>query len=196
MIEIQSTLSQQLPSQKQPINRFGKGRSRSMLFFCITSISIAMVVGCPNTGFAQNVECTDLSSIRNLNPGDAAGVRVDFEATVTYVDEMREFLFAQEGQDAIFVYRPDVAKVATNQRVRIRGRLAKGDLLPIVLDPVVTVIGDSKQPTPEMVSVIGIEHDCRFLKFEFESYFLLQKCLFQFPSFRDFQLLDFHPNFQ
>jgi len=40
--------------------------------------------------------------------------------------------------------------------------------LPIVADPVVTVIRDGNRPTPEDVDVIGTEHDCRFLNFEFE----------------------------
>ena len=134
---------------------------------------MAIVLGCPNVGVAgDNTYDTyrSLRSIRALNPSDAPGVAVDFEATVTFVDGMREFLFVQNGQDAIFVFRPDFANtnVRPNQQVRVRGRLAKGDLLPIVADPLVTVIGDGNPPTPEDVAVIGLEHDCRYLNFEFE----------------------------
>ena len=154
----------------QPINL--KSHSR-LLALGLAIISMAIVLGCPNVGVAEdNTYDTfrSLRSIRALNPSDTPGVAVDFEATVTFVDGMREFLFVQNGQDAIFVFRPDFANtnVRPNQRVRVRGRLAKGDLLPIVADPVVTVLGDGNPPTPEDVAVIGIEHDCRYLNFEFE----------------------------
>ena len=154
----------------QPINL--KSHSR-LLALGLAIISMAIVLGCPNVGVAEdNTYDTfrSLRSIRALNPSDTPGVAVDFEATVTFVDGMREFLFVQNGQDAIFVFRPDFANtnVRPNQRVRVRGRLAKGDLLPIVADPLVTVIGDGNPPTPEDVAVIGLEHDCRYLNFEFE----------------------------
>ena len=121
-----------------------------------------------NVCVAQDVPIKDLKSIRALDPNEAAGKLVDFEATVTFVSGMHEFIFVEDQQEAIFVHRPEVAKVRAGQRVRVRGRLAKGDLLPIVAGPKVTVIGDSGLPTAEKINDIGVEHDCRYLEFEFK----------------------------
>ena len=139
-----------------------------LMLLRIASIAAVIVFGFVNTGIAQDVKLNDLKSIRALDPVDAPGAEVDFEATVTHVDGMQEFFFAQDGQEAIFVHRPNFVNIALFQRVRVRGRLAKGDLLPIVSDPMVTVLGAGEQPDAEKVDIIGTEHDCRFLKFEFQ----------------------------
>lgn len=118
--------------------------------------------------FSEEVVHTDLSAIRALETSESIGTLVDFEATVTYVSGMQEFLFVQSGQDAIFVYKPNFADVDAGQRVRIRGRLAKGDLLPIVSESKVDLISDGKMPAPEKASAIGVEHDCRYLSLEFD----------------------------
>ena len=128
---------------------------------CLNSLSTSV--------YAFQVEkCKDLQAIRAIPQAEAPGTEVDFEATVTFVCGMREFLFVQDGQDAIFLYHPRVGHVEAGQRVRVKGRLVKGDLLPLVSDPVVSVIEDGILPTPEKVEVIGVEHDCRYLKFEFD----------------------------
>ena len=143
-------------------------KSASFARVVIVFIAMAVVLGCPNDGVAQDHTYRSLKSIRALNPNDVPAAAVDFEATVTYVDAMREFIFVQDGQDAIFVHRPDFADLTPSQVVRVRGRLAKGDLLPIVADPVVTLIGDGNPPTSTKVDEIGTEHDCRYLDFEFK----------------------------
>ncbi|MDB4766294.1 ATP-binding protein [bacterium] len=123
----------------------------------------------PATLEAEEVnKLKDLQSIRALAPSDAAGKLVDFEATITYVNEMREFIFVQDGQEAIFVYRPEAGELKAGQRVRIEGVLAKGDLLPIVSNPVVSVLVNGKLPQPEKIAKIDVEHDCRYLEFEFD----------------------------
>ncbi len=134
----------------------------------IALTATAMILCCANAVAAQEKVIEDLRSIRALSPSEALGKLVDFQATVTYIDGMREFLFVQEGRDAIFVHRPNAVNVTHNQRVRIRGTLAKGDLLPIVADATVTPIGAGTPANAEPVSVIGIEHDCRYLSFEFD----------------------------
>ena len=116
----------------------------------------------------EDVRYSDLRTIRTVDPNNVPEVSVEFEATVTYVDPMLEFLFVQEGQDAIFVFRPEVSAVSPGQRVSVRGRLAKGDLLPIVSNPVVTVIGTGAIPTPINVTQIGEEHDCQYAAIEYE----------------------------
>ena len=136
--------------------------SRYMLALVLICIAITNVCD------AQEVQYHDLKSIRAIDPSEAPGVMVDFEATVTYVSGMHEFIFVEDQQEAIFVHRPEVAQVSAGQRVRVRGLLAKGDLLPIVAGPKVTVIGDSKLPTAEKIKDIRIEHDCRYLAFEFK----------------------------
>ena len=122
----------------------------------------------PGVCDAQHVDYFSLRSIRETDPDDACGQSVDFEATVTFVDGMREFIFVQDGHDAIFVHKPDFSSVNLGQRVRVRGRLTKGDLLPVISSPIVTVVGDGSLPVPEKVSRIGVEHDCRYLTFEFD----------------------------
>ena len=134
----------------------------------IAWVAVTLAPAWANVVAGQEVKYTDLRSIRALTPSDPLGALVDFEATVTFVDGMREFLFVQEGQDAIFVYRPDVSSVKPGQRVQVRGRLTKGDLLPIVSDSVVTVIGTGNLVEPKSNTRIGIEDDCKYLTFEFD----------------------------
>ena len=134
----------------------------------IAWVAVTLAPAWANVVAGQEVKYTDLRSIRALTPSDPLGALVDFEATVTFVDGMREFLFVQEGQDAIFVYRPDVSSVKPGQRVQVRGRLTKGDLLPIVSDSVVTVTGTGNLVEPKSNTGIGIEDDCKYLTFEFD----------------------------
>ena len=134
----------------------------------IVTVTLALVLGNANVGNAQQADYTSLDSIRAEMPNENFGASVDFEATVTYVDDMREFIFVQKDDDAIFIHRPDIASVAPGQQVRVVGRLSKGDLLPIISEPVVTTIENGDLPTGKRVSVIGLEHDCQYLTFEFE----------------------------
>ncbi len=123
----------------------------------------------PQTTLAQVATFTDLESIRALEePEKSYGKLVDFEATVTYVSEIYEFIFVQSGQEAIFVYKPDSVDMKAGQQVRIQGKLAKGDLYPIISDPSVTLIRQGVMPPAITAPVIGLEHDCRYLCFEFE----------------------------
>ncbi len=138
------------------------------LTVAITFFTMMLLFGFQTVVLAETEIYRSLKSIRALSPDDAPGNVVDFEATVTYVSSMRDFIFVQDGQDAIFVHRPTFSSIEPNQRVRIQGRLAKGDLLPIVSDPVVTVVGEGSPPAIEDVAVIGVEHDCRLLQFEYE----------------------------
>ena len=117
---------------------------------------------------AQVPEYTDLKSIRTVDPSNVPDALVDFEATVTYVGNMHDFLFVQDGQDAIFIHRPQVEDVRLGQRVRVQGRLAKGDLLPIITDSSVTIVKEGELPPAEKITDIGIEHDSRYLEFEFD----------------------------
>jgi hypothetical protein len=140
-----------------------------------TTISIALNVLValtyfvfPHVTIAQEAEYLDLQSIRALEPGQGIGALVSFKGTVTYVSGMQEFVFVQSGQEAIFVHKPKMGHATAGQTVHVRGRLANGDLLPIIADSQVDVIGRGTMPDPENVSVIGTEHDCRYLKFEFE----------------------------
>ena len=130
-----------------------------LILFCVTPAMLSA---------DDSIKLKDLQSIRAIAPTEAPGMMVDFEATVTYVDGMREFLFVQDGKEAIFVHRPEVDDVNPGQRVRVQGRLAKGDLLPIVANPIVTVLRDGSLPSAEKVTNIGLEHDCRYLEFEFD----------------------------
>ena len=153
--------------ERLKVSQHEKSYTRLMTVVIIF-FTMVLVLGYQNVGFAETEICRSLSSIRALSLDDAPGTAVDFEATVTFVDGMREFIFVQTGQDAIFVHRPQFKNIGPNQRVRVQGQLAKGDLLPIVADPVVTVVGEGIQLTPENVTVIGTEHDCRLLNFEYE----------------------------
>ena len=135
---------------------------------CIAFVALAIVPANSNVGTAQEADYSDLRLIREIAPSDPVDALVDFEATVTYVDGMREFLFVQKDFDAIFVFRPDVAAVKPGQTVRVQGRLAEGDLLPIVSESVVTVIKEGDLPTPDKTSQIGLEHDCKYVAIEFD----------------------------
>ena len=117
---------------------------------------------------AQVSKYTDLQTIRTIDPNNVPDALVDFEATVTYVGNMHNFLFVQDGKDAIFVHRPKVEDVRLGQRVRVQGRLAKGDLQPIITDSSVTIVKDGELPPAEKITDIGIEHDSRYLEFEFD----------------------------
>ena len=166
---------------RHPLDHQGPSATRRseerlyMSSICKTSYTIAALVWLSLCCFTPSTLCADqvtflkdLKAIRALDPNDAAGKIVDFEATVTYVNEIGEFIFVQDGQEAIFVYRPKARELKAGQRVRIEGVLAKGDLLPIVTDPVVTVLLNGKLPHAEKIAEIGVKHDCRYLEFEFE----------------------------
>lgn len=132
------------------------------------TVILAIVLGNAQVGNAKPADYNDLRTLRAEALNEDFGASVDFEATVTYVDDAREYIFVQKQNDAIFVHRPDVGFVQAGHQVRVVGRLSKGDLLPIVSEPVVTVIGEGELPTAKNVTEIELEHDCRYLTFEFE----------------------------
>ena len=134
------------------------------LLLLLTLIAVAPV----SFSAAQVAQYHDLKSIRAVDPSNVPDALVDFEATVTYVGNMHNFLFVQDGQDAIFVHQPQVEDVRLGQRVRVQGRLAKGDLKPIITESSVTILKDGELPPAEKITDIGIEHDSRYLEFEFD----------------------------
>ena len=143
----------------------GKMYSRLITLALVAFITVLVFVNA-KIADAQQADYTDLRSVRAKTLNDDFGASVDFEATVTYVNEEREFIFVQKDDDAIFVFQPEVGDVKPGHLVRVAGCLSKGDLLPIVSEPMVTVIGEGKMPTAEKISAIGLEHDCRYLTFE------------------------------
>ena len=159
--------SSTIATGKQQCDLSGKIRSR-LTALALVAIALGLVLGTAKVGCAQQADYTDLSSIRAEKFNDNFGASVDFEATVTYVNEGREFIFVQKHDDAIFIHQPEVGHVKPGHQVRVVGRLSKGDLLPIISDPVVTVIGEGVLPTAPIISDIGLEHDCQYLTFEIE----------------------------
>ena len=134
----------------------------------IATIIVAFIFTTAQLSVAQQAKYTDLRSIRAVVPNEDFGASVDFEATVTYVDINGEFIFVQQGDDAIFVHRPGVHHMVAGQRARIEGSLKKGDLSPIVSATTVTVVATEDLPTAREISDIEAEHDCRYLTFEFD----------------------------
>jgi hypothetical protein len=124
---------------------------------------LGVTFGEAKSGFAAQVKYNDLSSINADTPSEHFGSVVDVEATVTFVNDMREFIFVQDGDDGIFVYRPEMGNVTIGQRVRVVGELAKGDLMPIVISPKVSVIGEGDLPKSPKISEITLDHDCLYL---------------------------------
>lgn len=165
------TVQQNLPhvaflpeKQTLALPRWSRYASRMAWIALLILISVAL----PKATFAEEAQFTDLRDIRGADPVESLGASVDFEGTITFVSEMQDFVFVQAGQDAIFVHKPNVADLKAGQRVRVEGRLTKGDLLPIISRPNITLIGSGFMPVAEKIKQIGIEHDCRYLKFEFE----------------------------
>ena len=147
--------------------RKSKKRRYTRLSFSIPVLLACLVL--PQSLYAQEAKFTDLQTFRAADPVESIGASVDFEAVTTYIAEHREFLFVQSGQNAIFVHKPCVSKdhsIEVGQRVRVRGQIAKGDLLPIISRSQVDFLGEGKLPVAETVANIGVEHDCRYLEFE------------------------------
>lgn len=145
----------------------GEGYCRFVLQNIIFVV-LACALGGAKTAHAQQADYTDLRSLRAQALNNDFGASVDFQATVTYVNDAREFIFVQKDDDAIFVFRPDVDYILPGHQVRVVGRLAKGDLLPIVSNPAVTVLGKGQLPTPKKISEIKLEHDCQYSTLEFD----------------------------
>ncbi len=154
-------------SSKRRTDRLGTIHSRSITLGLV-AVVLGLVLGNAKVGDAQQAEYTNLRSLRADTFNDNFGASVDFEATVTYVNEGREFIFVQKDNDAIFVYQPEVGHIRPGHQVRVEGRLSKGDLLPIISEPIVTVIGEGAPPTAEKIAEIGLEHDCRYVTLEID----------------------------
>ena len=133
-----------------------------LLLFLVPGICCSQIIS------TQEIAITGLPAIRAIHRDHVSHQLVEFEGIVTHVDPLRSFLFVQEGAHAIFVFRPNAVQITPGSRVRIRGRLAKGDLNPIVAEPNLTVIGDSGLPDPRIISELDETADCQYITTELE----------------------------
>ena len=106
-------------SAKRCSDRYETTYSRLITLGLVTVI-LGLVLGNAKVGDAQQAQYTDLRSLRAEALNDDFGTSVDFEATVTYVNEGREFIFVQKDDDAVFVYQPEVGHVRRGHQVRKR----------------------------------------------------------------------------
>ena len=95
------------------------------------------------------------AEVRALSDEEARrGYPVDFEAVVTYV-EIWNYLFAQSGDEGVFVSLLDGAEVpAAGDRVRIRGFTGPGSLNAVVRDAQAVRLGDAPFPDGSVESII------------------------------------------
>jgi len=118
----------------------------------------------------ENLPLENLKQIRQL--GDTAiGHAVDFRATVTYSDPVYHFIFVEDGEQAIFLHGRRGEVVERGDRVRVHGKVQKGDVLPTIGLGWVTVDSDEK------VSVTPMDVDLRDLSIgDFDCRYVSVKC--------------------
>lgn len=115
-----------------------------------------------------------LSSLREVTAvarEDVNDQAVDVTATITYWDPLWNMMFIQDGEQAIFVSGHGKGPVAVGSLARIKGKLSKGELTPIVVANEVTELGASQLPVPTTVDLATLkfgEFDCRYVSAECE----------------------------
>ena len=135
---------------------------------------IALLVACCIALGAKpcDAQLGSLAEIRQTAVHQNASFDADFQATVTYVDPVWNFLFVSDGKEAVFVQgdRPGDA-VKPGERVRIVGELVAGDLKPFIRASSVEVLGLGEMPSPFRVDLSTMElgdEDCEFVETELE----------------------------
>lgn len=131
-------------------------------------IILALWVAVPRTGVAADLPL--LSSLKWIRqPGvlaESASRPVDFEATVTFIDPVWNFYFVADGDEAIYAYGLRSADVKVGNRVRLTGKLRRGDVVPVVEVEGVSLVGEVKMPNPVVVTWPKADRlalDCKYI---------------------------------
>lgn len=142
-------------------------------------IFAVLLAGTSTARAADPAHLTSLHAVRALSNAEAAQeLPVAFQATVTYYRSYEHTLFVQDGADAIFVYSPEIFKIATGDRVLIEGS-TRPSFRPIVIATRITRLGPGTMPLPlpsrfedlatgardcQLVSVRGIVESADMMK--------------------------------
>ena len=135
---------------------------------CLTVLFLVLATGIAH---AQSVALTDMSDIKKAGVEITKEQPVDFEATVSYVHSLWNFVFLQDGSQAIFGYGQQAGSMKAGDRVRVRGVLKKGALSPIIEIGVIEVVehpaGEPLVPEPIDISKLKIgDFDAQYVTLE------------------------------
>jgi diguanylate cyclase (GGDEF)-like protein len=125
---------------------------------------LAVVLGCAVAArAAPPATLTTLHAIHALSHAEAAkGLPVAFEATVTYRPVAETTLFVEDAGEGIYVAASLDIKVASGDRVLVRGK-AQDSFRPIVIADSVTLLhhGNLPEPVPATIDeLIHAQRDC------------------------------------
>ncbi len=138
--------------------------------FGIAVLTLSFLSGFLQLSIAQSPDATDtirkLEVFRELGE-KSVGRKVDFEATVTFVEPYWDYIFVQENDHAVFIHNPPTQGFESGDRVRVRGIGRDGDVDPFILADSVDRLGPGSLPTPLVVKLSNLELgdlDGRFIR--------------------------------
>ncbi len=106
---------------------------------------------------------TSVGAVRSLTNAEARQrLDVNFEATVTYYDNLGRDLFVQDGDQAVYVFAKPGGNFVPGDRVRVRGT-TDSDFKPDVNADEVTLLGHGAPPQgvpANFAQLIRVELDC------------------------------------
>jgi len=108
---------------------------------------LALFLGWASAALAAGpAPLTSVRAIRALTKAEASqGLPVAFEGTVTYFHPVLRYLFAQDGDEAIFVYAPADTVLAPGDRILIRGN-THAEFSPDVFSDSITLLHHGTMP--------------------------------------------------
>ena len=127
-------------------------------------LGFAVLVGCASSAAgARSGTLLTLRAIHDLTNAEASKrPAVAFEATVTYRRDGESTLFVQDAGVAIYVWADQSMKMASGDRVLIKGK-AQESFRPIVIADSVSVVGHGPLPRPvpaDFEDLIRARFDC------------------------------------
>ncbi len=110
---------------------------------------------------------TRVAEVRNL-AGEMSrrGLPVRAEASITWLDRVARHVFVQDGNAAIYLWRPasDLTNLEPGDRVLVEGQTATGIVAPVVVGAHLTRLGKNSWPPAPEVSLSTpdiVDLDCR-----------------------------------
>lgn len=109
--------------------------------------ALAVILGCCTAAWAAGpAPLTGLHAIRALTNDEAnQNLPVSFEATVTFLRASERTLFVQDGNEAIYVFPPEIANFVPGDRVLINGA-TRADFSPSVVAKTITLVRHGEVP--------------------------------------------------
>ena len=130
------------------------------------SLILAVVIGFAGSlesRAAEQSAITSIHAIHTLSKAQAhTGMRVAFEATITYYNKSAVDLFVQDGDEAIYVETKGYEDLAPGDRVLVRGKTRDSFTTDVVSENV-TVLRHGTLPKPvaaDFQQLIRAQRDC------------------------------------